>query len=105
VTRVVNVRQEQCDVYIGRGPRGTIPGDPGSRGYFGNPFVLRDQDDPAERARVLVEYREWFLKRVQEDPVFATAIRGLRGQVLGCFCKPRECHGDVIAEWLEGTTR
>lgn len=103
-TRVVNVRQEPCDVYIGRGSRGEIPTSVGLKGYFGNPFVLKNQDDPAERERVLIEYRAWFLKRVQENSVFAAAIEGLKGKSLGCFCSPRECHGDVIAEWLEGRT-
>lgn len=103
-TRVVNIRHEPCDRYIGRGPKGLIPSRPEMKGYFGNPFVLKDSSDPEERKKVLVEYRNWFLKRVQEDPVFARAIATLKGKRLGCFCKPAECHGDVIAAWLEGTT-
>jgi Domain of unknown function (DUF4326) len=23
----------------------------------------------------------------------------LKGKVLGCCCKPKLCHGDVLAEW------
>ena len=33
-TRVVNIKEEKYDVYIGRAGRG-------QDGYFGNPFVLK----------------------------------------------------------------
>lgn len=50
-------------------------------------------------------YRHWLVHtpaglRLQED------IDELRGKVLGCFCKPHPCHGDVLVELLgqrEGT--
>ena len=35
------------------------------------------------------------------DSEFATRVKGLRGKQLGCFCKPKACHGDVIVEYLE----
>lgn len=101
MTRAVNMRQEPHDVYIGRGPQGVIPQSPELRGYFGNPFVLKNPNDAQERVQVLQQYREWFLARIQRDPVFRQAVLGLKGKRLGCFCKPRECHGDVIAAWLE----
>jgi hypothetical protein len=25
----------------------------------------------------------------------------LKGKVLGCFCKPKECHGDILVELVE----
>jgi len=103
-TRLVNIGREPCDTYIGRGPWGSIPLEPEMKGYFGNPFVMKDASDPEERRKVLVEYRNWFLKRVLEDPVFATAVATLKGKRLGCFCTPAACHGDVIAAWLEGTS-
>ena len=27
---------------------------------------------------------------------------GLRGKRLGCVCKPKACHGDVLVELIEG---
>jgi hypothetical protein len=30
-------------------------------------------------------------------------IEELKGKVLGCFCKPNACHGDVIKEYLDNT--
>jgi hypothetical protein len=28
-------------------------------------------------------------------------VKALRGKVLGCFCKPRPCHGDVLLEFVD----
>lgn len=89
-TRVVNLDSEPYDVYIGR------PGH-GEDGYFGNPFKLRRE---ADRERILSLYRNWFYQRLDEDPEFKRRIHKLRGKTLGCFCKPKACHGDVIAHYL-----
>lgn len=94
-TRVVNLRREPYDVYIGR------PGH-GQDGYFGNP--LRTPPQPGARTTVLARYRDWFLWRVENDPEFRRRVLALRGKVLGCFCKPAACHGDVIAEWVDSQT-
>lgn len=67
-------------------------------GYFGNPFVVGAHGD---RVTVLERYREYFRSRMSLDPSFRAAIEGLRGRQLVCHCKPRECHGDVIKEYLD----
>lgn len=57
---------------------------------WGNPFTIgRDGD----RAEVIRKYEVWLLS--QPDLV-ALARRDLRGKVLGCWCAPRACHGDVL---------
>ena len=90
-TLVVNIYKEPFDVYIGRAGRG-------HDGYFGNPFRLNSE---AERRDVIEKYRTYFLERIERDPEFKERILALRGKRLGCFCKPKACHGDVIAEWLD----
>lgn len=61
---------------------------------FGNPFpVCRSRS----RAQSLAEYETWLRVRVSVDPVFADAVRNLRGKTLICGCKPKGCHGDVLA--------
>ena len=95
-TRVVNLYKEPFDVYIGRRHREL--GD----GYYGNPFWLRPKSDEQERKDCLRMYREYFHKRIVEDAAFKQRIEDLRGKALGCFCKPKLCHGDVIVEYLEG---
>ncbi len=88
-TYVVNLYKEQYDVYIGR------PGK-GQSGYFGNPFNEGSQE---EKIRL---FREHFYKRIKQDREFAKRVHKLKGKRLGCFCKPKLCHGDVIAEYLNG---
>jgi hypothetical protein len=84
-TRIVNLRREPYDVYVGRGGRGMD-------GYFGNPF---------RGLHALQLYRRRFYDRIQSDPEFRRRVLALRGKTLGCFCKPRACHGDIIVAWLE----
>lgn len=90
-TTVINIHwKEPYDVYIGRKGKG-------QDGYFGNPFILERDGD---RAQVLELYRRYFYDRLRTDPEFKKRVQALRGKVLACFCSPKECHGDVIAEYL-----
>ena len=84
-TKVVNLRSEAYDMYIGRGS------------IFGNPYRIGKDD----RQAVLAKYKEYFYKRVNIDMVFKNAVLNLKGKVLGCYCKPLACHGDIIIEYLE----
>ena len=90
-TKVVNLRNEKYDVYIGRAGRG-------QDGYFGNPFMLSAGQS---RGASLDKYRAYFYERIKNDQEFRTKIHGLKGKTLGCFCKPHPCHGDIIAEYLD----
>jgi len=95
ITRVVHCQRETFDAYIGRVdwcPPGFT--GPGSDGRFGNPFGGQG---------TIQRHRDWFLQRVQFDPAFRADVERLRGLRLGCWCGTRKsCHGDVIAEWLNG---
>jgi len=104
MTKVVNLRHEPCDVKICRTKGNRIPAAP-ENGCFGNPFFLRDINDEGERQKVVAQYKEYFLAKVDSDQAFRAAVLDLRGKTLGCFCKQPDrnvaCHGDVIVEWLE----
>ena len=77
---VVHCKRSPHDVYIGRPSK------------WGNPFVIGKDGD---RETVIKKYREWGLERgLNHD-----AKKELRGKVLGCWCSPNACHGDVLAEW------
>jgi len=90
ITSVVNIYKAFYDQYIGRAGKG-------QDGYFGNPFRLQPGES---RGSTIEKYRRYFYDRLQNDPVFKKKVHELRGKVLGCFCKPYSCHGDVIAEYL-----
>ena len=89
-TSVVNIKNNNndFDIYIGRfNPWRRLPQSP-----FANPFVLnkdRDRDDSMEM------YRIWLF--MQPD-LMEKARKDLRGKVLGCWCKPELCHGDILAQ-------
>lgn len=83
-TRVVNIRREKYDVYIGR------------PGPFGNPFHLTEARD---RATAIDLFKGW----VRAQPELMRRIRReLKGKTLGCYCKPNACHGDILVEIAEG---
>ena len=86
-------------MYIGRG-RGTHLNNTtiGARGWLGNPYQLSEHT----REQSIALFRRDFEARIANDAEFAAAVRALAGKSLGCFCKPLSCHGDVIAEYLNG---
>jgi hypothetical protein len=81
-TRVVHCKKEPYDVYIGRPSK------------WGNPFSIGPD---GTRKEVIEKYRQFIL----EHPQLIEDIDELDGKVLGCWCSPRKCHGDVIVEILQ----
>ena len=82
--KVVNLRKEKHDLYIGRG---TI---------WGNPFIIGKD---GTRTEVIAKYE----KRVRTNSTLLKLIKNLhKNIILGCYCKPLKCHGDVIIKiWKE----
>ena len=85
-TRVVNLKKEPYDVYIGRGSP------------FGNPFVVGLH---ISREVAITKFKQYFYDKLETDWQFRNNVIMLTGKILGCFCKPLACHGDVIVEYLE----
>lgn len=69
---------------------------------FGNPFHLEEDGGEYTREESVQKYREWFKEKIRDDPEFRGAVEDLQGDTLGCWCKPKKCHGDVILEYLRG---
>jgi len=97
MTKVVNLNFEKYDVYIGR------PGH-GKDGYFGNKHPV-DRYCPIckkihTRAEAIAAFKVDFYSRIENDKQYKQRILALKDKVLGCFCKPGKCHGDIIAEFL-----
>lgn len=58
---------------------------------WGNPFHIGID---GTRQQVIDKYEE----HVRADPAFVAKIKAeLKGKRLGCCCKPKACHGDVLA--------
>lgn len=94
VTRVININDEKKYKsvkstpdyeYIGRGS------------YWGNPYSM--YTDGEERGEVIRKFKydfdyEKFPKKDKRE------VHKLTGKRLGCFCKPQDCHGDILADFL-----
>lgn len=95
-TTVVNKeRGEAFDVYIGRG---SIYGNPYSHVRSSHKVIY-----VPDRHEAIRRYRRWLLKLETVawcDPPTFEQIMALKGKRLGCSCKPENCHGDVLVEWI-----
>jgi hypothetical protein len=89
-TRIVNLNKEPYDVYIGRGSKWGCP-------YTiikDRPTLAKEIVDTKEEA--LAKYKEYVLA----SPELMNSLDELYGKVLGCFCKPDKCHGDILLELI-----
>lgn len=76
---VVHCKKSRYDVYIGRPSK------------WGNPFVIgRD----GSRSTVISKYEAW----LRSKPDLINSVKSeLKDKILGCWCKPSDCHGDILA--------
>jgi|ETNmetMinimDraft_11_1059920.scaffolds.fasta_scaffold156050_2 hypothetical protein len=81
--------------YIGRGSP------------LGNPFRIHDYGSEVERDEVVEKYREYFEHGIKNNDAMLRELRRLyriaaNGDlILGCFCAPKKCHGEVIKKFLD----
>ena len=80
--KVVHCKRERYDVYIGRGS------------IWGNPYKVGKDGN---RDEVIEKYRKYILSK----PELIARLGELEGKVLGCWCRPARCHGDVLIELIK----
>lgn len=81
-TRIVHCKKESYDIYIGRPSK------------WGNPFQIGKD---GTREEVIEKFRNWILTQ----PNLLKDLHEIKGKTLGCWCKPKVCHGDVLVELIE----
>ena len=83
---VVHCEREPYDILI---DRTTV---------WGNPYSHKDgtlaKYRVKTRGEAIQKYREYIL----DNPELLARLPELRDKVLGCWCKPAACHGDVLEE-------
>ena len=86
MTKVVHCKKEKYDVYIGRPSK------------WGNPFKIGASygGKTLTRETCIDAFESWLLYSDQGQ-LLLKDIDELKGKVLGCWCKPQSCHGDVLA--------
>lgn len=83
--KVVHCKKDKYDVYIGRGSK------------WGNPFKIGVDGN---REEVIRKYRRWLV--LERRDLIRDAKVELKGKVLGCWCRPLKCHGDILIDIIEG---
>ena len=87
LTRIVHLKKESYDVYIGRPSK------------WGNPYSHKEgtlaEFKVANRAEALEKFEKYLL---ENETLFNSLIE-LQGKALGCWCKPNKCHGDILVKW------
>jgi hypothetical protein len=87
LTRIVHLKKEPYDVYIGRPSK------------WGNPYSHKEgtlaEFKVANRAEALEKFEKYLL----ENETLYNSLIELKGKTLGCWCKPNKCHGDILAKW------
>lgn len=77
MTTVVHVHTDPFDIYIGGTSR------------WGNPYAV----GPYTRSEAIDLYSTYLMSR----PDLVRALPELRDKVLGCWCAPKPCHGNLLA--------
>jgi hypothetical protein len=79
--QIVHCNKEHFDLFIGRPSK------------WSNKFIIGVD---GTRAQVIAKYRKW----IRTQPKLLDSIHELDGKVLGCWCDPKPCHGQVLLELL-----
>jgi len=85
LVRVVHCKREPFDVYIGRPSK------------WGNPYSHLKTPNAARhvspsREAAISEYEIY----LRASPALLADLSELAGKVLGCWCAPKPCHGEVL---------
>lgn len=96
---VVHCRKAPFDVYIGRDNPMLGLRDVG----FSNPFSHKANSSAeirvATRQEAIERYEAWVLTQPE---LLERIRRELKGKILGCWCSPLACHGEVLARIANG---
>lgn len=87
--QVVHCKRDKYDVYVGRPSK------------WGNPFAIGVD---GTREEVIAKYRVYLLALIDGGKITAADLTELSGKTLACWCAPRPCHADVIADLVEEQT-
>jgi hypothetical protein len=91
--RVVHCKKEPFDVYVGRGSK------------WGNPYSHKEGTKAefvvSSRKEAIEKYEQYLLNNQE----LMDSIGELKGKVLGCWCSPKSCHGEILAKYANGPSK
>lgn len=101
---VVHCKRNSYDIYIGRP---SIYGNPwtnkNSKYVVDHKFTVISADKAVENYERWLTGREFTDILQEQRKSILKNLSNLRGKVLGCWCYPEVCHGDVLV-WLSNLT-
>jgi hypothetical protein len=56
-------------------------------------FIVGSRNEAIER------YREWIIEG--DGKPLLNDLNELKGKKIGCWCKPKSCHGDILVELIK----
>ena len=91
--KVVHCKREEFDVYVGRGSK------------WGNPYSHRvgtlAEHVVGSRTEAIQKFEEYLLS----NQGLMSSLEELKGKTLGCWCKPKTCHGDILLRYANGPSQ
>ena len=85
---VVHINKEKYDVYIGRPSK------------WGNPYSHKDDTLAEFKVRTRKEAIDKYEQYLLNNPNLIADLHELKGKILGCWCKPKTCHGDILRKYV-----
>lgn len=82
--KVVHCKKEKYDIYIGRPSK------------WGNPFTIGKDGN---REEVISKFEIYMMSPAQEHLI--KDLIELKDKILGCWCSPKHCHGDILKIMVE----
>ena len=95
--------KDENNVYIGRAGIVFIEKVrfPKIKSEWANPFKVKKEGREGKdgRENCLIEYEEYIRGKIKKEGI--EELKKLKGKVLGCWCKPEKCHGDILLKLIE----
>jgi hypothetical protein len=93
IPRVVHCKKEEFDVYVGRGSK------------WGNPYSHKEgtlaEHVVGSRSEAIQKFEDYLLSNEE----LMESLSELKGKTLGCWCKPKSCHGDILLRYANGPSQ
>jgi hypothetical protein len=92
--------QYDSHVYIGRNMSFYVDGAFQSKWH--NPFKVKKPGKTYKNGKYysLAESIRLYEEHIRNTQELWNALPELRGKTLGCWCKPNDCHGDILVKLL-----
>jgi hypothetical protein len=89
--RVVHFKKDDYDIYIGRLPNNEY-------NKWAYPKELRETfPEGTPRQEIIDAYEDYLLSK----PELMKDLHELKYKTLGCWCKPKSCHGDILKKYVD----